>query len=143
MLGPGLVTGASDDDPSGIGTYSVAGAQFGYQTVWVSLVTYPLSAAVQEVCARIGLVTGHGLAAIIKHYFPRWVLYAAAFLLVVANTLNIGADIEAMAASIHLVVPILPVALSAALVVALTLALLVAMSYATYAKYLKWIALVL
>jgi NRAMP (natural resistance-associated macrophage protein)-like metal ion transporter len=143
VLGPGLVTGASDDDPSGIGTYSVAGAQFGYQTVWVSLVTYPLSAAVQEVCARIGLVTGHGLAAIIKHYFPRWVLYAAAFLLVVANTLNIGADIEAMAASIHLVVPILPVALSAALVVALTLALLVAMSYATYAKYLKWIALVL
>jgi NRAMP (natural resistance-associated macrophage protein)-like metal ion transporter len=143
VLGPGLVTGASDDDPSGIGTYSVAGAQFGYQTVWVSLVTYPLSAAVQEVCARIGLVTGHGLAAIIKHYFPRWVLYAAAFLLVVANTLNIGADIEAMAASIHLVVPILPVALSAALVVALTLTLLVAMSYATYAKYLKWIALVL
>jgi Mn2+/Fe2+ NRAMP family transporter len=143
VLGPGLVTGASDDDPSGIGTYSVAGAQFGYQTVWVSLATYPLSAAVQEVCARIGLVTGHGLAAIIKHYFPRWVLYAAAFLLVAANTLNIGADIEAMAASIHLVVPILPVALSAALVVALTLTLLVAMSYATYAKYLKWIALVL
>jgi NRAMP (natural resistance-associated macrophage protein)-like metal ion transporter len=121
----------------------VAGAQFGYQTVWVCLVAYPLSAAVQEVCARIGLVTGHGLAAIIKHYFPRWVLYAAAVLLVVANTLNIGADIAAMAASIHLVAPILPVALSAALVVTLTLTLLVAMSYATYAKYLKWIALVL
>ncbi len=85
VLGPGVITGASDDDPSGIGTYSVAGAQFGYGTVWVSLVTYPLSAAVQEVCARIGLVTGHGLAAIIKHYFPRWVLYVVAFLLVAAN----------------------------------------------------------
>jgi Mn2+/Fe2+ NRAMP family transporter len=105
ILGPGLITGASDDDPSGIGTYSVAGAQFGDQTVSASLVTYPRSAAVQEVCARIGLVTGHGLAAIIKQYFPRWVLYVVAFLLVAANTLNIGADIEAMAASFHMVFP--------------------------------------
>jgi hypothetical protein len=113
VLGPGVITGASDDDPSGIGTYSVAGAQFGYGTVWASLVTYPLSAAVQEVCARIGLVTGHGLAAIIKHYFPRWVLYVVAFLLVAANTLNIGADIEAMAGSIHLVLPVVPTALAA------------------------------
>jgi NRAMP (natural resistance-associated macrophage protein)-like metal ion transporter len=143
VLGPGVVTGASDDDPSGIGTYSVAGAQFGYGTVWVSLVTYPLSAAVQEVCARIGLVTGHGLAAIIKHYFPRWVLYVVAFLLVSANTLNIGADIEAMAGSIHLVLPFIPTALAALLVVALTLILLVLMSYKTYSKYLKWLALVL
>jgi NRAMP (natural resistance-associated macrophage protein)-like metal ion transporter len=143
ILGPGLITGASDDDPSGIGTYSVAGAQFGYQTVWASLVTYPLSAAVQEVCARIGLVTGHGLAAIIKQHFPRWVLYVVAFLLVAANTLNIGADIEAMAASIHLVFPIVPTAISALLVVALTLTLLVFMSYKTYVKYLKWVALVL
>ena len=143
VLGPGVITGASDDDPSGIGTYSVAGAQFGYGTVWVSLVTYPLSAAVQEVCARIGLVTGHGLAAIIKHYFPRWLLYVVAFLLVAANTLNIGADIEAMAGSIHLVLPFMPTALAALLVVALTLILLVFMSYNTYAKYLKWVALVL
>ena len=143
VLGPGVVTGASDDDPSGIGTYSVAGAQFGYRTVWISLVTYPLSAAVQEVCARIGLVTGHGLAAIIKHYFPRWVLYVMAFLLVGANTLNIGADIEAMAGSIHLNLPVVPTALAALLVVALTLTLLVFMSYKTYSKYLKWVALVL
>jgi len=143
VLGPGVVTGASDDDPSGIGTYSVAGAQFGYGTVWVSLVTYPLSAAVQEVCARIGLVTGHGLAAIIKHYFPRWVLYAVAFLLVAANTLNIGADIAAMAGSIHLILPVMPTALAALLVVVLTLTLLVLMSYKTYSKYLKWVALVL
>src|SRR5450759_2939756 len=121
VLGPGVITGASDDDPSGIGTYSVAGAQFGYGTVWVSLVTYFLSAAVQEVCARIGLVTGHGLAAIIKHYFPRWVLYVVAFLLVAANTLNIGADIAAMAGSIHMVLPVVPTALAALLVVALTL----------------------
>ncbi len=143
VLGPGVITGASDDDPSGIGTYSVAGAQFGYGTVWASLVTYFLSAAVQEVCARIGLVTGHGLAAIIKHYFPRWVLYGVAFLLVAANTLNIGADIAAMAGSIHLVLPVVSTALAALLVVALTLTLLVLMSYKTYSKYLKWVALVL
>lgn len=143
VLGPGLITGASDDDPSGIGTYSVAGAQFGYGTVWVSLATYPLSAAVQEACARIGLVTGHGLAAIIKHYFPRWVLYVVAFLLVAANTLNIGADIEAMAGSIHLVLPVVPTALTALLIVAFTLTLLVFLSYKTYAKYLKWVAFVL
>lgn len=143
VLGPGVITGASDDDPSGIGTYSVAGAQFGYQTVWASLVTYPLSAAVQEVCARIGLVTGHGLAAIIKDNFPRWLLYVVAFLLVAANTLNIGADIEAMAASVHLVLPIVPTAVSAILLVALTLTLLVFLSYKTYVKYLKWVALVL
>ncbi len=78
VLGPGVITAASDDDPSGIGTYSVSGAQLGYGTVWTSLITYPLSAAVQEVCARIGLVIGHGLAAVIKHYFPRWVLYGVA-----------------------------------------------------------------
>ena len=143
VLGPGVVTGASDDDPSGIGTYSVAGAQFGYGTVWTCLVTYPLSAAVQEVCARIGLVTGHGLAAIIKHYFPRWLLYVVAFLLVAANTLNIGADIQAMAGSIHLVLPVVPIALAAVLIVAVTLTLLVLLSYKTYSKYLKWMALVL
>jgi len=143
VLGPGVITGASDDDPSGIGTYSVAGAQFGYQTVWASLATYPLSAAVQEVCARIGLVTGHGLAAIIKEYFPRWVLYMVAFLLVAANTLNIGADIAAMAGSIHLILPGMPTALAALLIVALTLTLLILMSYKAYVKYLKWVALVL
>jgi NRAMP (natural resistance-associated macrophage protein)-like metal ion transporter len=143
VLGPGLITGASDDDPSGIGTFSVAGAQFGYGTVWTSLVTYLLSAAVQEVCARIGLVTGHGLAAIIKHYFPRWVLYVVAFLLVAANILNIGADIEAMARSIQLILPVVPTALTALFIVALTLALLVFTSYKTYSKYLKWVALVL
>jgi NRAMP (natural resistance-associated macrophage protein)-like metal ion transporter len=143
ILGPGVITGASDDDPSGIGTYSVAGAQFGYGTVWAALATYPLSAAVQEVCARIGLVTGHGLAAIIKHYFPRWVLYVVVFLLVAANTLNIGADIAAMAGAIHLVVPFMPVAVAALLVVGFTLILLVLMSYKKYAAYLKWVALVL
>jgi len=143
IIGPGVVTGASDDDPSGIGTYSVAGAQFGYGTVWISLITYPLSAAVQEVCARIGLVTERGLAAVIKHYFPRWVLYLVVFLLVVANVLNIGADIEAMAASIHLVFPAIPTFIAALLVVGITLILLVFLSYKTYARYLKWVALVL
>lgn len=143
ILGPGVVTGASDDDPSGIATYSVAGAQFGYQTVWASLVTYPLSAAVQEVCARIGLVSGHGLAAVIKHHYARWVLYIVSFLLMVANTINIGADIEAMADSISLVLPSVPSPLASIFITLLTLALLVRLSYKTYARYLKWTALVL
>ena len=143
ILGPGVITGASDDDPSGIGTYSVAGAQFGYQTLWASLATYPLSAAVQEVCARIGLVTGHGLTAIIKNNFSRWILYSVTFLLVAANILNIGADIEAMAASIHMILPVLTTTVSALMIVLFTLVLLVTLSYKTYARYLKWVALVL
>src|SRR4029453_6219480 len=97
VLGPGLITGASDDDPSGITTYSVAGASLGYGMLWTALATYPLMAAVQLVCARIGLVTGEGLAAVLRRHYPRPLLYAVCLLLLVANVFNISADLGGMA----------------------------------------------
>src|SRR6476619_473651 len=104
-LGPGLTTGASDDDPSGIATYSQTGAGYGNQLLWLSIFTFPLMAVVQEMCARIGLVTGRGLAANIRLHFPRWVLYTITILLFIANTLNIGADLGAMAKATQLILP--------------------------------------
>src|SRR5512135_3560163 len=101
-LGPGLVTGASDDDPSGIGTYSQTGALFGYAQLWTALFTFPLMTAVQEICARIALHTGSGLADLIRKHYPRPVLYFCVSLLFVANTVNLGADLGAMAASAQL-----------------------------------------
>src|SRR5258707_2453213 len=92
-LGPGLITGAADDDPSGIATYSQTGAQYGFQLLWLSLFTFPLMAVVQEMCARIGLTTGRGLAGNMRINYPKWVLYMSSILLFVANTLNIGADV--------------------------------------------------
>ena len=97
VLGPGLVTGASDDDPSGITTYSVAGASLGYATLWTALATFPLMTAVQLVCARIGLVTGRGLAGAVRHHYPRWFLSVACLLLLGANVFNIAADLGGMA----------------------------------------------
>src|SRR5437762_8742854 len=99
LLGPGLVTGASDDDPSGITTYSVAGASLGYSMLWTALATFPLMAAVQLICARIGLVTGRGLAGALRHHYPRPFLYAACLLLLVANVFTIAADLAGMAES--------------------------------------------
>ena len=96
-LGPGLVTGAADDDPSGIATYSQAGAQFGYQLGWTVVLTYPLMVGIQMVSARMGRVTGHGLASNIRRHFPRPVLYAIVAMLVIANTINVAADIAAIA----------------------------------------------
>jgi len=96
QLGPGLITGAADDDPSGIATYSQAGAQFGFLTLWTVVFTYPLMVGIQLISARIGRVTGHGLASNIGRNFPRAVLYFIVALLVVANTINIAADIAAM-----------------------------------------------
>ena len=93
ILGPGLTTGAADDDPSGIATYSQTGAQYGFQLLWLAGFTFPLMAIVQEMCARIGLVTGRGLAGNIRHHFPKPVLYSCAILLLIANTFNIGADL--------------------------------------------------
>src|SRR3989339_1980024 len=104
-LGPGLVTGAADDDPSGITTYSQAGAQYGTGLIWLSAWIYPLVATVQEMCARIALVTGRGLASNIKRNYSRKVLYISTILLFFANTLNIGADLGAMAKAIQLVIP--------------------------------------
>src|SRR6202048_5414108 len=109
VLGPGLITGASDDDPSGIGTYSVTGAQFGYAFLWTAPWCFPLMASVQYICAKVGMVSGRGLAGVIRHHYPRWVLCPAVFLLVVANTINAGADIGAVAAAINLLGP-LPIA---------------------------------
>ena len=108
ILGPGIVTGAADDDPSGIATYAQAGAQFGFMAPWTMLFTYPLMTAVQEACMRIGAVTGKGLAAVIRENYSRAVLYPVLLLVVAANTLNIGSDIGAMAASIELIFPQVP-----------------------------------
>lgn len=103
-FGPGLITGASDDDPSGIATYSQAGAQFGYALCWVMLFCFPLMAAIQEISARIGRVTGKGIAGNIRLHYPRWLLYAIVWLLLVANTINLGADLGAMAAALNLLI---------------------------------------
>ena len=104
VLGPGLITGASDDDPSGIATYSQAGAQFGYDIGWTLLLSWPLMCCIQEISARIGRVTGRGLAGVIRQHYPRPVLYGIVALLLVANIINLGADLGAMAAALKLVV---------------------------------------
>jgi len=139
-LGPGLVTGASDDDPSGIGTYSQAGAAFGFGLLWTAWVTLPLAAAVQEVAGRLGLVSGHGLAALIKMRFPRWVLFGAVALVAVANGFNIGADLGSMAASVRLLVPV-PQALLLVAMAGLMVGLEILIPYERYAKVLRWLTL--
>jgi len=143
LLGPGLTTGASDDDPSGIATYSQAGAQYGFGLLWLAAFTFPLMAIIQEMCARIGLVTGRGLAGNIRVHFGRKVLYISTLFLFAANTFNIGADIGAMANAVQLVAPRFNFGF---LVVGFTVVILllqVFTPYVRYAKYLKWLALVL
>lgn len=142
-LGPGLTTGAADDDPSGIATYSQTGASYGTQFAWLALFTYPLMSVVQEMCARIGLVTSRGLAANIRIHYPKWILYILTFLLFAANTFNIGADLGAMAQAATLVTPSLPVGLMVIVFTVFSLLLQIFMSYKTYAGYLKWLALIL
>jgi NRAMP (natural resistance-associated macrophage protein)-like metal ion transporter len=139
-VGPGLVTGAADDDPSGIATYSQAGAQFGLNMLWTMLVTYPLMAAVQSLCARIGRVTGKGLAVNIKQAFPAWVLYGAVGLLLVANTINIAADVATMGDVLALMVGGNRHVLTVVLVV-MSLAAQVLIPYHSYVKFLKWLTL--
>jgi NRAMP (natural resistance-associated macrophage protein)-like metal ion transporter len=142
-LGPGLTTGASDDDPSGIATYSQTGAQYGFQLLWLAAFTFPLMSIVQEICARIGLVTGRGLAGNIRAHFSRKVLYVSALLLFAANAFNIGADLGAMAAGVQLLFPKWSFA---ALVIGfsiLMLGLQIFTPYERYARYLKWLAMVL
>ncbi len=140
-LGPGLITGASDDDPSGIGTYAQAGAQYGFATLWTTLAMLPMQTAVQYICARIGLVTGKGLAGVLREHYRR-ALYPAVIALVIANTLNAGADIGAIAAAINLLVPIeayvfiVPVSLA-------IIALQLLGSYRLIEKVFKWLALAL
>ncbi len=142
-LGPGLTTGASDDDPSGIATYSQAGAQYGYKLLWFAAFTFPLMAVVQEMCARIGLVTGRGLAGNIRLHFPRWVIYTATLLLFAANAFNIGADLGAMAKGAQLLAPHWNFSLLVVGFAVLSLGLQIFTPYERYAKYLKWLALVL
>jgi NRAMP (natural resistance-associated macrophage protein)-like metal ion transporter len=141
-LGPGLITGAADDDPSGIATYSQAGAAFGYGTLWIALITLPLMASVQLMCARIGIVAHSGLATVLREHYPRWLLWLACATLLVGNTVNIAADLAGMAAAASLLTGIratwfIPVA------TVLILGLLVLASYERMTRVLKWLTLAL
>jgi len=141
-LGPGLITGAADDDPSGISTYSVAGASFGYLPLWTALFSFPLMAGVQLMCARLGLVTGRGLAGVVRRYYSRWVLWSACTLLIVANVFNIGADLGGMAGATEMMTGIksyfwIP------LYTILIIALLFFSTYRQFARIFKWLTMVL
>jgi NRAMP (natural resistance-associated macrophage protein)-like metal ion transporter len=142
-LGPGLTTGAADDDPSGIATYSQAGAQYGFGLLWLAAFTFPLMAVIQEMCARIGLVTGRGLAANMRMHFSRKVLYISTMLLFAANTFNIGADLGVMAKTLQLLNPSWNFTFLIITTTFLLLGLQIFMPYNKYAKYLKWLALIL
>jgi NRAMP (natural resistance-associated macrophage protein)-like metal ion transporter len=141
-LGPGLITGAADDDPSGIATYSVTGAAFGYGPLWTALFCFPLMAAVQLMCSRLGMATGRGLAAVVRRRYPRWVLWGACLLLLVANVINIAADLGGMADATRMVTGI-PAMWLTPLFAALIVAALFLTSYRTMARVFKWLTLVL
>ncbi|MGZ5035199.1 MAG: Nramp family divalent metal transporter [Usitatibacter sp.] len=141
-LGPGLITGAADDDPSGIATYSQAGAQYGFGLLWSILLTTPMMAAIQIVSARIGRVTGHGLAANIRDHFPRWLLYSIVALLLFANTLNIAADLAAMGAATELLLGG-PRQFWTVLFAGISLGLQIFIPFPRYAPILKWLTLTL
>ena len=141
-LGPGLITGAADDDPSGVGTYSVTGAQFGYLLLWLIPFCVPLMIAIQEMCGRIGVITGKGLAAVIKQHYPRWLLYGSVFLLIGANVANIYADLNIMAASAQMLFHgAFFLWLTLIAVVVITLQIVV--PYRAYVRILKWLCLAL
>ena len=142
MLGPGFVTGASDDDPAGIGTYVQAGAQFGYGQVWTALFTFPIMATVQEMCGRIGRVTGKSLSAVMRDIYPPWFVFLIVALQVVTNTVNVGADLSAMAQSIQLMWHAPYVAILAGVTI-VTAALIVLVPYRSYVTYLKFLGLTL
>jgi NRAMP (natural resistance-associated macrophage protein)-like metal ion transporter len=139
-LGPGLVTGAADDDPSGIATYSQVGAQFGYSIGWTMLFSWPLMAATQEIAARIGSTTGHGIANNLRRHYPRWVLATVVSALLVANILNLGADLAGMGDAVGLIVGG-PAQLWTVALALLSLLAEVFVSYPRYATYLKWLTL--
>ncbi|MDX1900401.1 MAG: divalent metal cation transporter [Gammaproteobacteria bacterium] len=139
-MGPGVITGTADDDPSGIATYSQTGAQFGYAQLWTALFMLPMQIAIQESCARIGAVTGTGIAAVIKEYYSKKVLYLIVSLLLIANTINIGVDIGAMAAAIDIVVPVNMI-LTTLIFTITILALEIFIPYKMYSNILKWLCL--
>lgn len=142
-LGPGFTTGAADDDPSGIATYSQTGAGFGNKLLWLAPFSFPLMAVVQEMCARIGLVTGRGLAGNIKKFYSKKFLYLVSGLLFFANAFNIGADLGAMAAATRLLLPGLNFNFLVSVFAIICASLQIYISYRTYSKYLKWLALIL
>lgn len=141
-LGPGLITGAADDDPSGISTYSVTGAAYGYAPLWTALFSFPLMAAVQMMCARLGMVTGRGLAGVVRHRYSRWVLWGACALLVTANVVNIGADLGGMAQVTEMITGISAVIWTPIFTVLITAGLFWS-SYRQIARVFKWLTLVL
>jgi NRAMP (natural resistance-associated macrophage protein)-like metal ion transporter len=142
VLGPGLITGAADDDPSAVSTYSVAGASFGFAMLWTAPLTLPMMAAVVYICGKIGMVSGMGLAAVLRRHYPRWVLYPAVGAFVIANTLNGAADIGAVAAGLNLLIPI-PTPFFVVGATLLVLSFQLFGSYETLVKYLKWLTLAL
>jgi NRAMP (natural resistance-associated macrophage protein)-like metal ion transporter len=142
LLGPGMITGAADDDPSGIATYTQTGAQFGYGQLWIAVFVLPLLTAIQEACARIGAVTGKGIAAVVKEHYSKKIVYGMLALILVANTINIGADLGAMGAAAQLLIPI-NFATLVLFFTALILFLEIFMSYRSYAKILKWLCVAL
>jgi len=142
LIGPGFITGASDDDPSGIGTYSQTGALFGLKQLWTSLYSVPFMIVIQEMCGRVGLVTGTGIAAVMKKHFGRKILFPIVALLLIANTINAGADLGAMASSAQMIFG-LPFMLWMVVMTILTVALIVLVPYRLYVKYLKFLCITL
>lgn len=139
-LGPGLITGASDDDPSGIATYSSVGAKYGYGLLWMAAWLLPMMLAIQETCARIGIVTNRGLASVLRRHYNKKIVYGIVLALIIANVVNIGADIGAMAASLKLLVPV-PFILGAVFFALFIIGVEIFVPYRTYAKVLKWLTL--
>lgn len=142
VLGPGLITGASDDDPAGIATYATAGASLGYTILWTALLTFPLMTVIQYLCAKVGIVNGRGLAGVLKKHYAWWVTFPSVFALLFANTINVGADLGAIAAALHLFVP-LPIPLLIVPVTLLLLALQIWGSYRLIAQLFRWLTLAL
>ncbi len=140
-FGPGFITGAADDDPSGIGTYSQTGAQFGFTQLWTAPFAYPFMTVIQEMCGRIGMVTGMGLAGVIRKHYTRQILYGSVVLLFIANTINIGANLGAMASSVQLLVGGVPFPLLLAGMTIITVVLEVFVPYPLYARFLKYLTL--
>src|SRR5436853_4110826 len=142
LLGPGLITGASDDDPSGIGTYTTAGASLGFTTLWTAILTLPMMAAVQFICAKIGMVSGRGLSGVLRKYYPSWLVYSSISPLVIAHTVTAGVDIGAIAAAINLLIPIPALALVLPIAIAIVV-LQIWGSYKLIVKIFKWLTLTL
>ncbi|MFZ9718569.1 MAG: NRAMP family divalent metal transporter [Chitinophagaceae bacterium] len=140
-LGPGLITGASDDDPSGIATYSQAGAQFGLATLWTALISFPLMYALQEMCARIGIVTRKGLAAVVKEHYPRWVIWTLVMVSAPAMVLNIGANIAGMGAAAHMLFPGIHAAWFSIGMVVMLIIVMIKLNYRRFARFMKYLCM--